>query len=47
MAQMLGSGKGSSDVRSSILRGGGNDENKEGDYTTKAKRHSKSPNEDK
>ena len=39
MAQMLGSGKGSSDVRGSILRSGGNDENKEGDHTTKAKTH--------
>jgi hypothetical protein len=47
MAQMLGPGKGSSDFRGTILRGGRNDENKEGDYTTKVKRHSKSPNEDK
>jgi len=40
MAQMLGSGKGSSDVRGSILRGGWNQKNKEGYYTTKAKTHS-------
>ena len=37
MAQMLGPGKGSSDFRGTILRNGWNNENKQGNYTTKAK----------